>query len=165
MSEPLTDPVDEVRRIRDEHAAHFKNDLEAIFQDLKNEEDASGRRFLRHVSDLDIERFKRGGFESAGAILARKAKISRFMTLLTAADRRVLREIYYTGESPIASDELARKAGMRPIQLRQIMSHMAKAADKAGLKLRDVIEKGEADNGERIAVYSICRDIADQIQL
>lgn len=39
-----TDPiVDEVRKVRDEHAARFDYDLGRIFQDLKEQEILSGR--------------------------------------------------------------------------------------------------------------------------
>ena len=39
--------VAEVRRIREEHAAHFGYDLDAIVQDLREQERQSGRRFIR----------------------------------------------------------------------------------------------------------------------
>lgn len=38
--------VDEVRRIRNEHAAKFGYDLRAIFEDLKASERASGRTYV-----------------------------------------------------------------------------------------------------------------------
>jgi hypothetical protein len=44
----LKDPiVEEVRKVRDEHAARFKYDLKAICRDLKEQERASGRRYVR----------------------------------------------------------------------------------------------------------------------
>ena len=43
MNDPI---VDEVRRVRDEHAARFGYDLDAIFQDLKEQEKKSGRKFV-----------------------------------------------------------------------------------------------------------------------
>lgn len=43
MSDPI---VDEVRRIRDEHAARFGYDLDAIFRDLKEQERNSGLIFV-----------------------------------------------------------------------------------------------------------------------
>jgi hypothetical protein len=43
-SDPI---VDEVRRVRNEHAARFNYDLKAIYQDLKQEEKVSGRRYVR----------------------------------------------------------------------------------------------------------------------
>ena len=49
-SDPI---VDEVRRIRDAHAAKFNYDLRAIFQDIKEQERRSGREF---VSFADAER-------------------------------------------------------------------------------------------------------------
>jgi len=43
----MTDPiVDEVRSVRDAHAARFNYDLDAIFRDIKEQEERSGRRFV-----------------------------------------------------------------------------------------------------------------------
>jgi hypothetical protein len=43
----MTDPiVDEVRRARDDHAARFNYDLDAIFQDIKKQERKSGCKFV-----------------------------------------------------------------------------------------------------------------------
>jgi hypothetical protein len=39
--------VAEVRRIRAEHAARFRNDLEAIYRDLREREKNSGRTYVR----------------------------------------------------------------------------------------------------------------------
>ena len=39
MNDPI---VDEVRRVRDAHAARFNYDLDAIFQDIKEREKKSG---------------------------------------------------------------------------------------------------------------------------
>ncbi len=39
--------VKEVRRVREAYAAQFNYDLEAIVQDLKRQEQASGRTFVR----------------------------------------------------------------------------------------------------------------------
>lgn len=38
--------VEEVRKIREEHAARFDFDLEKIFQDLKEQERRSGRKVV-----------------------------------------------------------------------------------------------------------------------
>jgi hypothetical protein len=43
MNDPI---VDEVRRVRDEYAARFGYDLDAIFQDIKEQEKKSGREFV-----------------------------------------------------------------------------------------------------------------------
>jgi hypothetical protein len=43
MNDPI---VDEVRRVRDAHAARFNYDLDAIFQDIKEQEKKSGRKFV-----------------------------------------------------------------------------------------------------------------------
>lgn len=43
----MTDPiVDEVRNVREAHAARFNYDLDAIFRDLKELEKKSGRKFV-----------------------------------------------------------------------------------------------------------------------
>jgi hypothetical protein len=47
-----TDPiVDEVRRIRDAHAAKFNCDLKAIFQDIKEQEKRTGRKYVSFADD------------------------------------------------------------------------------------------------------------------
>ena len=56
MAENWTDPVvEEIRQIRDAHAAKFNYDLRAIYQDLKAKEATSGRKYVnyepRQVSD------------------------------------------------------------------------------------------------------------------
>ena len=43
MNDPI---VDEVRRIRDAHAARFNYDLDAIFQDIKEQERKSNLQFV-----------------------------------------------------------------------------------------------------------------------
>lgn len=43
MNDPI---VDEVRKVRDEHAARLGYDLDAIFRDIKEQEKKSGRRFV-----------------------------------------------------------------------------------------------------------------------
>jgi hypothetical protein len=45
MNDPI---VDEVRRIRDAHAATFNYDLDAIFQDIKEQEKKSGLTFVSY---------------------------------------------------------------------------------------------------------------------
>ena len=47
MNDPI---VDEVRRVRDAHAARFNYDLDAIFQDIKEREKKSGLRFVQGVA-------------------------------------------------------------------------------------------------------------------
>ena len=50
MSE--SDPiVDEVRRIRDAHAAKFNYDPDAIFRDIKEQEKLSGRKYVSFAED------------------------------------------------------------------------------------------------------------------
>ncbi len=47
MNDPI---VDEIRRIRNAHAARFNYDLEAIFRDIKQQEKKSGRKFVSFAS-------------------------------------------------------------------------------------------------------------------
>lgn len=39
--------VEEVRKVRDAHAAEHNYDLQAIYQEIKQEEAASGRKFVK----------------------------------------------------------------------------------------------------------------------
>jgi len=39
--------VEEVRTVRDQHAARFKYDLRAIYEDLKHHEKQTGRQYVR----------------------------------------------------------------------------------------------------------------------
>ena len=48
MNDPI---VDEVRRVRDAHAARFNYDLDAIFRDIKEQEKKSGRTFVSFNRD------------------------------------------------------------------------------------------------------------------
>ena len=43
MNDPI---VDEVRRVRGEHAARFNYDLWAIFRDIKEQQERSGLKFV-----------------------------------------------------------------------------------------------------------------------
>ena len=45
MNDPI---VDKVRRVRDAHAAMFNYDLDAIFQDIKEQEKTSGLKFVSY---------------------------------------------------------------------------------------------------------------------
>ena len=47
MNDPI---VDEVRRIRDAHAARFNYDLDAIFRDIKERERKSGHKFVNGIA-------------------------------------------------------------------------------------------------------------------
>jgi hypothetical protein len=47
MNDPI---VDEVRRIRDAHAARFNYDLDAIYRDIKEQETKSGHSFVNGVA-------------------------------------------------------------------------------------------------------------------
>ena len=48
MGETPTDPIiDALRAARDEHAARFNYDVEAIFRDIQARQEASGREYVR----------------------------------------------------------------------------------------------------------------------
>lgn len=47
MNDPI---VDEVRRVRDAHAAQFNYDLDAIFRDIKEQEKRSGLKFVAGIA-------------------------------------------------------------------------------------------------------------------
>ena len=49
MNDPI---VDEVRRVRDAHAASFNYDLDAIFQNIKEQEKKSGLKFVSYPPRL-----------------------------------------------------------------------------------------------------------------
>ena len=46
MNDPI---VDEVRRLRDDHAAMFNYDLDAKFRDIKEQEKVSGLKFVSYA--------------------------------------------------------------------------------------------------------------------
>ena len=48
--------VEETRRIREEHAARFNYDLEAIYRDLKEEEKKSGRAVVTLPSKQPLQK-------------------------------------------------------------------------------------------------------------
>ena len=47
MNDPI---VNEIRRVRNAHAARFNSDLDAIFQDIKEREKKSGLVFVHGVA-------------------------------------------------------------------------------------------------------------------
>ncbi|MCY4614326.1 MAG: hypothetical protein OXB94_12005 [Nitrospira sp.] len=59
MQTTQIDPIiAEVRAVRDDHAARFGYDLEAIFRDIRSRQAASGRAYVRYPSRpavLDLE--------------------------------------------------------------------------------------------------------------
>ena len=49
MGKQTIDPIiAEVRMVRDAHAARFDHDVEAIFQDIRAMQKASGREYVRY---------------------------------------------------------------------------------------------------------------------
>ena len=45
----FTDPIiAEIRTVRDAHAARFGYDVEAIFSDIRDRQEASGRKYVRY---------------------------------------------------------------------------------------------------------------------
>ncbi len=51
MNDPI---VDEVRRIREEHAARFNYDLWAIFRDIKEQQARSGLHFVSFADETSV---------------------------------------------------------------------------------------------------------------
>ena len=48
MRETQTDPIiDELRAVRDQHAARFNYDVEETFRDIQAQQEASGRKYIR----------------------------------------------------------------------------------------------------------------------
>lgn len=47
MNDPI---VDEIRRIREAYAASFQYNLDAIYEDIKKREKASGRKVVSYVA-------------------------------------------------------------------------------------------------------------------
>ena len=64
MNDPI---VDEVRRVRDAHAARFNYDLDAIFQDIKEREKKSGLKFVEGVACQPVPN---QGLQPAGAAVS-----------------------------------------------------------------------------------------------
>lgn len=53
----MTDPiVDEVRRVRGEHAARFNYDLWAIFQDIQEQQKRSGLKFVSFADETELNK-------------------------------------------------------------------------------------------------------------
>ncbi len=52
--------VEEVRKVRGEHAARFNHDLQAIYKDVKVQEKASGRQYVR-FDPKHVTRVKKTG--------------------------------------------------------------------------------------------------------
>ncbi|MEO5333256.1 MAG: hypothetical protein H7839_14670 [Magnetococcus sp. YQC-5] len=50
--------VEEIRKIREEHAARFNYDLDAIYKDLKRLEEESGRKMVS-LQSKPIQEFQR----------------------------------------------------------------------------------------------------------
>ena len=50
MNDPI---VDEVRRVRGEHAARFNYDLWAIFRDIQEQQKRSGLKFVSFADDTE----------------------------------------------------------------------------------------------------------------
>jgi len=47
-SQPSDPIVDEIRAVRQKHAAQFGYDLKAIFRDIQAQQQATGREYVRH---------------------------------------------------------------------------------------------------------------------
>lgn len=51
MNDPI---VDEIRRVRGEHAARFDYDLWAIFRDIKEQQERSGLKFVSFAGEAGV---------------------------------------------------------------------------------------------------------------
>ena len=51
MNDPI---VDEVRRVRGEHAARFNYDLWAIFRDIREQQERSGLKFISFADEASV---------------------------------------------------------------------------------------------------------------
>lgn len=52
------DPIiAEVRAVRDDHAARFGYDIEAIFRDIRSRQAASGREYVRYPARRAVSEF------------------------------------------------------------------------------------------------------------
>lgn len=70
--EAMNDPiVDEVRRVRGEHAARFNYDLWAIFRDIQEQQKRSGLKFVSFADEAEPN-------QSASAGRGRNFGFSRF---------------------------------------------------------------------------------------
>jgi hypothetical protein len=58
MNDPI---VDEVRQVRDAHAARFNYDLDAIYRDIKEQEKKSGHQFVDGVARATVSKAMTGG--------------------------------------------------------------------------------------------------------
>jgi hypothetical protein len=55
-TEPWRDPiVEEIHRIREEHAAQFNYDLDAIFRDIQKRQNESGRKVVSFAKERSAE--------------------------------------------------------------------------------------------------------------
>jgi len=76
MNDPI---VDEVRRVRDAHAAMFNYDLDAIFQDIKEQEKKSGLKSVSYPprrTEPNLKGFIRQATRRATAVKPRKAGLT-----------------------------------------------------------------------------------------
>ncbi|MDE0405546.1 MAG: hypothetical protein OXI53_09570 [Nitrospira sp.] len=51
-------PPDQVRGVRDDHAARFGYDVEAIFRDIRSRQVASGREYVRYPARCAVSEFE-----------------------------------------------------------------------------------------------------------
>ena len=81
MNDPI---VDEVRRVRDAHAAMFNYDLDAIFRDIKKQEKMSGLEFVSYPPRR-TEPIK--ALQPTGAAIAVSSDLSTSPEAAPAAER------------------------------------------------------------------------------
>ena len=70
MQKPTIDPiVAEIRAVREEHAARFGYDVQAIFDDIRAREKASGRTYVRYPARrIAVDAENRAGSASASPV-------------------------------------------------------------------------------------------------
>jgi hypothetical protein len=80
--------VDEVRRIRDAHAAKFNYDLKAIFRDIKEREKRSGRKYISFAEEGVEPNLGDVPNKAQQPATAVSDKISSQQPILAAEDRK-----------------------------------------------------------------------------
>lgn len=59
MQTAQTDPIiAEVRAVRDDHAARFGYDVEALFKDIRSRQEASNREYVRYPARRAVSGFE-----------------------------------------------------------------------------------------------------------
>ncbi len=71
MKSPMTDLiVDEIRSVRDKHAAQFGYDIRTIFKDIQDQQTASRRKFVRYPARPATASADKSGRNRVGPAIA-----------------------------------------------------------------------------------------------